>query len=359
MFNETNFKNILLKQYQVYPKMQIEDMVKLIYQNEFAGGHLITDETDSLTRLQEEYRTITKPKKTPDNGAFEDIGNGLCRLHLNALPCGMNLSTINRFFISTSLTVCGCMNCFKRKLALFSTCCNNRELPYDTSELKSFIYNYQKAGFLPISHSAVYRDTYSPAYRIVRKEYRDFIEVFQKIDLLLESKSMVTIAIDGNSCAGKTTLASLIGSVYDCNIFHMDHYFLRSELRTKDRMEEIGGNIDYMRFSQEIITGLLSGRRFQYKKYDCKRDMMGPPISILPKKLNIIEGSYSMHPMLSGCYDFKVFLEVDKNEQHRRILKRNSDLQNKFFNEWIPMENRYISGMNIKEKSDIIITYTG
>ena len=32
-----SIKSLLLKQYELHPKMQIQDMVKLIYQNEFAG----------------------------------------------------------------------------------------------------------------------------------------------------------------------------------------------------------------------------------------------------------------------------------------------------------------------------------
>ena len=40
--------------------MQIQDMVKLIYQNEFAGGHMIKNEKDSMKRLYEEYTAIDK-----------------------------------------------------------------------------------------------------------------------------------------------------------------------------------------------------------------------------------------------------------------------------------------------------------
>ena len=43
MQDREEFKKALLMQYERYPGMQIADMVKLIYQNEFAGGHLITN----------------------------------------------------------------------------------------------------------------------------------------------------------------------------------------------------------------------------------------------------------------------------------------------------------------------------
>ena len=48
-------EKILIEHCSRYPCMQIQDMIKLIYQNEFAGGHLISDRKGSLARLKEEY----------------------------------------------------------------------------------------------------------------------------------------------------------------------------------------------------------------------------------------------------------------------------------------------------------------
>ena len=36
-------QEVLLWHQQRYPRMQIQDLVKLVYQNEFAGGHMIAD----------------------------------------------------------------------------------------------------------------------------------------------------------------------------------------------------------------------------------------------------------------------------------------------------------------------------
>ena len=74
-----------------------------------------------------------------------------------------------------------------------------------------------------------------------------------------------------------------------------------------------------------------------------------------PKNLNIIEGSYSMHPQLAGYYDFKIFLSVDGNEQLKRLYKREPEfLQDKFKNVWIPMENRYFEAFKIRDICDMI-----
>ena len=47
-------RKILLKNYTKYPEMQVQDAVKLLYQSEFGGGHMISDIGKSLDRILEE-----------------------------------------------------------------------------------------------------------------------------------------------------------------------------------------------------------------------------------------------------------------------------------------------------------------
>lgn len=357
MQGRERLKSLLLKQHEMYPKMQIEDMVKLIYQNEFAGGHLIADEDDCLRRLTKELHSLGKcSPNTMFPAAFEEIGNDLCRLNLAAVQSSdIDIKTINRFFISTADSFAGSIQSFEEKLEVFKQCCKDKSLPYPIEEVKAYLNDYQRQGYPPVSHSKIYRILYSPAYRIVKAEYQYYFEVFRRIDSLMKSNESIQVAIDGNSGAGKSTLSALIGSVYDCNIFHMDHFFLRPELKTKERLEEIGGNVDYVRFRQEVVDGLQRGSEFKYRIYDCKTMSMDQYISVLPKKLNIIEGVYSMHPTLIDNYDLKIFLSLDEKEQNLRILKRDGEImQKQFLSKWIPLENQYFKQMRIEEKSDLV-----
>ena len=57
----------------------------------------------------------------------------------------------------------------------------------------------------------------------------------------------ILVAIDGRCGSGKTTLGEYLKGQLDCNLFHMDDFFLRMEQRTPDRMKETGGNVDYER----------------------------------------------------------------------------------------------------------------
>jgi len=177
-----------------------------------------------------------------------------------------------------------------------------------------------------------------------------------RIDHLLDTKDRVVVAIDGNSTAGKSTLASLLKDSRSCNVISMDHFFLRPEQRIPERLSQPGGNIDYERFLDQVITPLSTGESFVYFPYDCKLDKPGDPVNITSNPLTVIEGVYSMHPKFSttGIYDISVFLHIDKGEQNSRLLSRNPQLYDRFINEWIPMENKYFDFFQISEKCDFV-----
>ena len=161
------------------------------------------------------------------------------------------------------------------------------------------------------------------------------------------------IAIDGDCTSGKTTLAGQLAEIYDCNVFHMDDFFLRPEQRTAERYAEIGGNVDYERFCEEVLVPLRSGSAFSYRPFDCKTFTLMPPVAVTPKKLNIIEGTYSHHPYFGDVYDWKICLTVTEEVQRQRIAQRPAFLHQRFFEMWIPMEKAYFDGFSIRQKSDL------
>ena len=180
------------------------------------------------------------------------------------------------------------------------------------------------------------------------------ITVQNAIQQLLSEKETVIVAIDGNCTSGKTTLASQLAANYDCNVFHMDDFFLRPEQRTPERLAEIGGNVDYERFNKEVLLPLKSGNPFFYRPFDCSKFQLTDPVAVMPMKLNIIEGTYSLHPYFGEVYDLKVFLSITPELQRERILQRPVFLHKRFFEEWIPMENQYFNIVKISEECQIV-----
>ena len=61
-------------------------------------------------------------------------------------------------------------------------------------------------------------------------------------------KSPIIIAIDGPCTSGKSAFARDIAKNYDCNVFHMDDFFLTPERKTDERLAIPGGNVDWEGF---------------------------------------------------------------------------------------------------------------
>ena len=166
-------------------------------------------------------------------------------------------------------------------------------------------------------------------------------QVKKYIDRLLAEKERVIVSIDGCCTSGKTTLAAKLAEQYDCNVFHMDDFFLRPEQRTPERFAQPGGNVDYERFREEVLVPLTAGGAFSYRPFDCSTFTLAGPVAVEPKKLTIVEGTYSQHPYFGDPYDLKILLTVTEEDQRSRILQRPAFLHQRFFNDWIPMEHLY------------------
>lgn len=148
-----------------YPKMQPTDAVKLIYQNEFGGGHLIKDEQACLDYLRKEYEATEKDASIP---LWEDIGNGMVRISLAALP-EKDLAQLGLFFIRSAAKHTGNMQSFLKKLDVLREITKEGVFTFDLEALNAYLTEYEAMGYPAVSHSEQYREAYHPAYRIVCK----------------------------------------------------------------------------------------------------------------------------------------------------------------------------------------------
>ena len=226
----------------------------------------------------------------------------------------------------------------------------------DRKDFEKKLDEWRAAGCPAIHHSDVFRSEYQPAYRVIADKYVAFLPLFESIDRLCREKARVVVAIEGGSASGKSTLAEMLSEIYDCNLFHMDDFFLRPEQRTPERLSEIGGNIDRERFATEILLPLERNKAVCFRRFDCGTQTLGEPIEIAPKPLTVVEGVYSTHPYLSRYYDLALFLDIAPDLQRKRIEARNTPFfAKRFFEEWIPLEERYFEGADVKARADMII----
>jgi len=181
-------------------------------------------------------------------------------------------------------------------------------------------------------------------------------EIILRVQTLLQTQARVLLSIDGNCCAGKTTTAARLGKLLNANVFHLDDYFLQPQMRTPERLRQPGGNVDAERFLLEVLLPVSRGETAIVRRYDCHRDALLSPEAVSPRAVSIIEGAYSMHPLLASYYDLKLFCRIDPALQQERILARNGEeMLPMFLNRWIPLENAYFSAYPIAQNCDFII----
>ena len=185
-------------------------------------------------------------------------------------------------------------------------------------------------------------------------------ELLTQLGGLINTRKNIILAIEGRCGSGKTTLAAYLAGIYDCNVIHMDDFYLPFSMRTSKRLAEPGGNIHYERFLTEIYTPLrrlaaketftgnhLTGTAVDavlgcYQVFSCVTGDYDDTYPLYNRPLTIIEGSYCMHPEFRNLYDLSVFLDITAELQLKRLRNRvGSEALNAFIEKWIPLENAY------------------
>ncbi|WP_298029960.1 uridine kinase [uncultured Dysosmobacter sp.] len=341
----------LLDQCARYPALELQDLLKALYQSVFGCGHLLTEK--AAERLRAELAAL--PRQA--SGEVEPLDGPFRRVHLGYLKeSGLSEKTLFRLFALSAETPGGGPGELEEKLAVLCSLAEAGRLPFPPGETAEAVAAWRRAGFPACHHSNAFRAAYAPAYRVVRKDLAWALPLLAAIDRRLAEGGRLLLAIDGGSASGKTTLGTLLARVYDCHVFHMDDFFLRPCQRTAERLAEPGGNVDRERFLDEVLLPLSRGEMVRYRRYDCHTQTLEAAVEVLPRKLNVVEGAYSLHPALAGYYGLTAFLRIPPAVQRVRILARNgTGVGERFFTQWIPLEERYFAALDPAGRCDVIL----
>lgn len=340
----------LLDQCARYPRLTARDLLKFLHQSVFGCGHLVGSGSGALYALRAEAA------RCRDARGVEMLDGPFCRVHLGVLRDGLAPETLWRAFVLSAAIPCGTVEDLEDRLSVLLALAKEGALPVSAEEVDDAVRCWRADGFPLQRHSEAFRTAYAPAYRVVHRDFAALLPLLTAIDRKMAQGHAVIAAMDGGSAAGKTTAAALLQRLYGCPVLHMDDFFLRPQQRTAQRLAEPGGNVDRERFLAEVLAPLRAGKAAAYRRYDCHTQTVLPAVEVAPAPLIVVEGAYSCHPDLRGCYDLTCFLRISPDAQRCRIRQRNTpELQQRFFNEWIPLEQRYFDAFRIPQTCDIIL----
>lgn len=172
--------------------------------------------------------------------------------------------------------------------------------------------------------------------------------ITNKIDKLLKSRRAdgasgpVVVAIDGRCGSGKTSMAALLGRIYNCEVLHTDDFYLPFAEREENWKEIPAGNMDLKAIREAVEKRLRKSAKGT-----------GTMAEIL-----ILEGSYAHHPDLRDLYDLTVFLTCDEAAQEARLKPREGENYSSFKEIWIPMEERYFAAFSVQDAAGVVVDTT-
>ena len=325
-------QNIINYHLRKYPKMTTQDIVKLLYQSYFGPGHFIKDLDYAIS-----YYSIELKNSSPNkfDNLYEHIGNNHIRMNIHQYHQFLNNKDLINMFYESSL-----FNYDKDALM--------KQFKYYLSGIPndSFLDTYF---YTNVHHSITYNEIYNPHYRVINTNFLTLdMRKIQLQNYLDNINEFCIIALEGKCASGKTTITKDLNNV---SIIDVDEFFLRKELKTKERLAEIGGNIDYDLY-EECLKKIKPNSTITYTIFDCSTQSYKEKTIDIKDKVLLV-GVYSYHQKVRKYINKLIYLLVNKEDQLERIMKR--ELRDRFINEWIPLEETYYSSFDFISSCDLII----
>jgi hypothetical protein len=170
--DKTEIIETALREFEFHPKAELIDYYKLFFQSYYGPGHLIKDPESACSYLLDELNNSTKF----DTVLIQDIGNSFCRVNLKTVKDGLiSQECLCTAFLKSQQTE----PVFKEWKSIWDRI---RDVLYSVPELEFLKSNIEHDLFLMsrkslISHSNIYKENYSPHYRIIHKRH---LKLFSK-----------------------------------------------------------------------------------------------------------------------------------------------------------------------------------
>jgi len=168
---ETAFRQILAQHAARYPRFQVQDLYKLVYQGALGSEHAVADASQARAWLEREVDGLADG---PEEPVIEPISADGQVVRVNLRPYvakGGDLEALLEGFIRTAREYKGTMALLKRYWSYAGRMAQSGALGLPVNELKCFFDEMRARGFPTVHHSQEYRSAYRPAYRVVAREF--------------------------------------------------------------------------------------------------------------------------------------------------------------------------------------------
>jgi hypothetical protein len=165
-----SIRGLLLDHIRQYPKMEIQDIYKLVFQATMGNEHMMGDVNEIRKYLDEE---LAVAEQAGDGQEVEplDADSTVVRINLKAFKSRKgDAAALLNAMIATASRFKKDPDLLKKYWSEVQTLASEKQIPFALEDLKSFFVRMELKNFPAVHHSRAYEDAYHPAYRVILRD---------------------------------------------------------------------------------------------------------------------------------------------------------------------------------------------
>ena len=169
----SGLQNIVLDHCSRYPELQVEDLYKLTHQAALGSEHAVKNIESARQWLLSELDQLPV---TSEETLIDVISpdRSIVRIHLKPyIESDGDREDLLQAFIQTANYFSGSTDLLREYWWDIEGLVKEVEIPLQIESLKSFFERMEAHAFPAVHHSAQYKQSYQPSYRIIANEYLD------------------------------------------------------------------------------------------------------------------------------------------------------------------------------------------
>ena len=167
MENTNKTRELLVSHYNTYPKLEVADIFKFIFQSAFGCEHLVSSEERALNYIKEELKRVSADEAP----RVDKLDGDYSRVYLSCLNDEVTPEVMAKYFCLSAKIEPDGKEKLLEKIAVARELILDGTIPLSLSDFDELHGKWREAGYPAIHHSEAFREAYHPAYRVIANEY--------------------------------------------------------------------------------------------------------------------------------------------------------------------------------------------
>lgn len=167
MENTNKTRELLIEHYNTYPRLEVSDIFKFIFQSAYGCEHLVSSEERALNYIKEELKRVSGDEAP----RVDRLDGDYSRVYLSCLNDKVTPEVMAKYFCLSAKVEPDGRERLLEKIAVARELIRDGTIPLSLRDFDELNEKWREAGYPAIHHSDSFREAYHPAYRVIANEY--------------------------------------------------------------------------------------------------------------------------------------------------------------------------------------------